>query len=60
MPAPLEHVVREARVQSALQAGKAMIGNQILPDGHGIPATAKAHRDGFAIGLTGAGRSLFL
>ena len=38
-------------------AGKAVIGNQVLPDGHGIPATTQPLLDQFAVGLAGTGSS---
>src|SRR6266853_1624330 len=36
-------------------AGEAVVGNQILPDGHGIASTAQSQFDGLAIRLAGTG-----
>jgi hypothetical protein len=35
--------------------GKSVIGNPILPDGHGIPATTQPLLNEFAVRLAGAG-----
>ncbi len=36
-------------------AGKAVIGNQVLPDGHGIATTTESLLDQFAVRLAGTG-----
>ncbi len=36
-------------------AGEAVVGNQVLPDGHGIAPTAQPQFDGIAIRLAGTG-----
>jgi hypothetical protein len=41
----------EQRASRSGSRGKAVIGNRILPDGHGIPATTESPLDQLAVGL---------
>jgi hypothetical protein len=50
--------VRAASKQSAqglVAMGIAVIGNQVLPDGNGIPATSESLLDQLAVGLADTG-----
>ena len=49
--APLAHEALHALVA----AGEAVLGDQVLPDGHGIAAAADPQVDGFPVLLAGAG-----
>src|SRR6516165_11140038 len=40
--------------------GKAVIGDQVLPDGHGIPATTESLLDQLAVRLAGTGGPLLV
>jgi len=43
--APLTHEALHALVA----ARESVLGNQVLPDGHGIPSAAEPHVDGFPV-----------
>jgi hypothetical protein len=42
---------RTAKLHGLVSMGKAVIGNQVLPDGHGIPTTTQSLLDRFAVRL---------
>jgi len=42
-------------VQGLVAMGIAVIGNQVLPDGNGIPATSESLLDQLAVGLADTG-----
>ena len=45
----------EQSAQGLVAVGKAVIGNQVLPDGHGIPAASESLLDQLAVRLAGTG-----
>ena len=50
----------EIVVLNVVAVGKAVIGDQVLPDGHGIPATTESLLDQCAIRLADAGGPILL